>query len=623
MRIGCRLTLLFLTCLTVVCTAQIPACAKFIPRVNVRAEKDGTAFILINGRSAVHVMTPNGSLSPIQRATIAAERLNALVQKGLDPQVIAYKKAGHSARIVIGDSLMMVATSAEARAHATTSPKLAESWVGNLQKLLSLPPLTVSPSSLVVPFGETRSAEIECALSTPIQVESSNPSLVTLDFQKKPGYVVITGLSIGDATVTFKCEEYSATMAVAVRKYAASAAKETRRATVTGWNCPASLIVPAARSAACQAVYLEVGARITILVAQSPTENLTPGQRVKVPVQVGAAGPGYLPIRFSVPVEVQNRQLPPVPISQIMYSNNPERLAKYQSLFTGRLDSTTETTRLLYHHQNMTNRKVGFVIDVVNPSASPAALHVIEGIAEPMLDTVVVGYLAGLEFMQNHRSCLGRVYDIPPETRQVLVSQSLGHEYTASGIMELRLLSGEPLLVRVTAEPEDQRAAEDSYEMPVPARGIDPRQIALSDHVYPNPVQDYDVTYTIGKAWVFLRLGKDPLKHATQDMQLYGNYGVTYEIKARLENPLSAPVTAELVFEATAGPASGIFYVDGNMVRVKYLTPPSEFTLGRVTVPAGKTRVVSIRTIPLSGSAYPATLIIRPAGALPSNVGGR
>lgn len=623
MRNGCRLTLLLLTCLAFLCAARIPVWAKFIPKVNVRAEKDGTAYIVINGRAAVHVMTPNGTLSPVQRATIAAERLNAVVQKGLDPKAIAYKKTGSSARIMIGQSLMMVVTSAEARARKTTGAKLAESWVGNLRKLLTLPPLTVNPSSLVVPFGETRSAEIQCALSTPIQVESSNPSLVNLDFQKKPGYIVVTGLSIGDATVTLKCEEYAATIAVTVRKYAASAAGGPRTAAVTGWNAPARLIASVARVSACQAVYLEPGARISILDAQSPTENLTPGQKVKVPVQVGAAGAGYLPIRFSVPVEVENRHLPTAPISQIMYSNNPERLTKFQTLFTGRLDSPNETTRLLYHHQNMTSWKVGFVIDVVNPSASPASLHVIEGVSQPMLDTVVVGYVAGLEFMQNLRSCLGRVYDIPPQTRQVLVSQSLGHAYTASGIMELRPLSGEPLLVRVTAEPEDQRAVEDSYEMPVPAVGVDPRQIALSDHVYPNPVQDYDVTYTIGKAWVFVRLGKNALRHATQDMQLYGNYGVTYEIKARLENPLSAPVTTEFVFEATAGPASGIFYIDGDMVRAKYLKPHSEFTLGKVTVPAGATRVVSIRTIPLSGSAYPATLIIRPAGALPANVGSR
>jgi hypothetical protein len=188
--------------------------------------------------------------------------------------------------------------------------------------------------------------------------------------------------------------------------------------------------------------------------------------------------------------------------------------------------------------------------------------------------------------------------------------------------MELRLLSGDLALVRVTAEPEDQRVVEDSYEVPVPARGIDPQRIVFSEHVYPGPLQEYSVTYTAGKQWVFLRLGKDALKHATQDMQLYGNYGVTYDIKAKIENPLSEPVTTEIAFEATAGPASGIFVVDGNLVKVRYLTPPSEISLGKVTVAPGQTKSFSISTIPLSGSAYPATLIIRPMGAL-RTIGGR
>ncbi len=152
----------------------------------------------------------------------------------------------------------------------------------------------------------------------------------------------------------------------------------------------------------------------------------------------------------------------------------------------------------------------------------------------------------------------------------------------------------------------------------ISATGIDPSEIALSDHIYPEPVKDLAVTYTAGKAWVFLRIGKHHLKHASQDMQLYGNYGVTYNIEATLENPGAEPLAAELAFEATAGPASGVFVVDGQVVPVRYLKPPAEVTIRKVIVPPGRSRAVSIRTIPLSGSAYPATLIIRQAGTTAS-----
>ena len=599
-----------------------PTWAAYSPKVGVQSEKDGTAYLTVGGRKAAHVMTPNAGLDPTQRATIAAERLTKLLGAGFDPNKLSVKIVGRNARVVAGETLVMVVTPAEAKAHGTTGADLAQSWVKNLRKLLSLPPLTITPASLTIPFGETRSAQVECSLNSPVQFEIANPSLVALDLKKKPGFVVVTGTGVGDGAVTFRCEDYTATLSLTVRKYAGSVLQGAKRAIVTGTAVPTNMVADAARDAACQAVSLEPGAHIEAVDLPPVTQSPSPGQKILVKAMVETEGAGYLPRKIIVPVEVENSRIPKTTAQWMMYSNNPEQLRKYQTLFVGRLDGSARDARLLYHHQNMMDRRVGFVIDVVNPTRSSAQLHVIEGIAEPIRDTVIVGYVAGLEFVQNQRSFTGRVYEIPPESRQVLVSQCLAYDRTASGIMELRLLTGDQALVRVTAEPEDQRVVEDSYPVPVPALGVDPQRIALSDHVYPGPVQEYNVTYTAGKAWVFLRLGKDALKHATEDMQLYGNYGVTYDIKANIENPLSDPVTAEIAFEATAGPASGIFYVGGDLVKVRYLTPPSETSLGRVTVAPGQTKSFTISTIPLSGSAYPATLIIRPVGSL-KTVGGR
>lgn len=609
-----RLARMWIGCVIVLALFSGPTYAKYTPKVGARTENDNSAYLMVNGRDAAHLLTSNADLTPTQRAAKAAERLADLVQKGLDPATIETKLVGKNVRILVGETLIMVATPLEARAHKTTVDDLAHTWAVNLKSFLTMPPLSVSPKSLTVPCGETRTVTVETFLSDQIQMAISDPKVVSVDLQKKPGSMVVSGLATGDATITLKCQEYSVSVAVSVMKYAATISSDGKKAIVTGTSCPASLAASAARDIAIQSVILEPGARINSVSVPSSVRSIPGGLTVQVPVQVEAMGSGYIPIRFSVPVQVENRSLPQVPTTWIMYSNNPERLERYQTLFTGRLQSNQEATRLLYHHQNEMGRKIGFAIDVVNASPSPASLHVVEGVADPMLDTVIVGYAAGKEFMQNLRTGVGRVYEVPAGTRQVIVSQALGSSLTASGIMELRQLSGDPLLLRVTAEPEDVRVAQDSHETPVQADGIDPQKIALSEHIYPKPIQNVDVTYTAGKQWVFFRLGKDGLRHATQDLQLYGNYGVTYDIKATLDNPLQEPLVAEVAFEATAGPASGIFYLDDSPVRIRYLVPPSEVSLGRITVPAGKSKVVLIRTIPLSGSAYPATLIIRPVG---------
>jgi len=599
----------------VICAVLVSsAVAKFVPRVSAQGEADGTAYVVVNGRKAIQLRTPNGALSPCQRVEIAAGRLASLVQKGLDPKSIWYKQSGADARVMVGDSLLVIATAAEAKAQNLPSAKLAEKWVQCLRAFLSLPPLMAAPTSLLIPLGESRVVTVQSLLDAPVQADVSNPLVISVDALAKPGSLVITGISPGDAAVAIRCEEYTVPVQISVRKHAASKASGVAKAVVTGWNAPSSLVSQAASEAACRAVSVEHGAKLVSASVSQLSGELSPGKAVQVTVEVEAAGGDYIPAKFAVEVGVENRILPMAPASWIMYSNDPERIRKYQTLFAGRIVLSEDVTRLLYHHQNVMGKRIGFVIDVLNLSPSPASLHVIEGVSQPMVDTVAVGYRAGFEFLENHRKSIGRIIELPPGTRQALVSQSLDSLHTASGVMELRRLSGDALLVRVIAKPESRRVADDQLGVAVPAAGIDVSKVAMSDHIYPGPVKKLFATYTAGKPWLFLRIGKEALKHQTQDRRLYGNYGVIYDIEATLENPLDRPYSVEIAFEATAGLVSGVFFLDGNPVRIRSLQSPEEATIGTVTVPPGRSRTVSLRTMPLSGSAYPATIIIRPAG---------
>lgn len=610
-------------CLGILILLSVCAEAKFVPQVATEAAKDGSAYVLVNGKRVIYLKTWNGSLSPLNRANIAAERLIGQVQKGLDPKGVWYKQNGSEGRVMIGETLLVIASASEAKAQQTTGKSLAESWVRSIRQALMTPPLSAEPTALRIPVGESRTVTIQSLLTQPVQADVSNPTVISIDAQSKPGSLVVTGTSVGDAIITIRCEEYLVPVTVSVRKYAARLISPDTQAVVTGSHVPKDFVTRTAVEAARRAVLPEPGAKVSSLEVSGIVGGLAPGSSTQAIVRLEATGGDYIPMKAQVRVTVQNRVLSRTPVSWILYSNDPERVLKYQTLFAGQITTADEAVRLLYHHQNMMGRRIGFIVDVINPTNTDASLHVVEGISQPMIDTVIVGYKAGLEFIENERNCIGRVVEIPAGHRQVLVSQPLDHPYTASGIMQLRALSGGPLLVRVLAKPEEQRVAEDPIDVLLPVSGFDASKVALSDHVYPGPVKSMEVTYTAGKPWLFLRIGKEALKHATQEKQLYGNYGVTYDVKATLENPTQTPHSVEIAFEATAGPASGIFLVDGEMVRVKSLQPPREITIGRVTIPPGRNRIVSIQTIPLSGSAYPATIIIRPTGTLSSMSGAK
>jgi hypothetical protein len=65
------------------------------------------------------------------------------------------------------------------------------------------------------------------------------------------------------------------------------------------------------------------------------------------------------------------------------------------------------------------------------------------------------------------------------------------------------------------------------------------------------------------------------------------------------------------MFDPTAGLASGVFIIDGSFVSAKYAQPPNEVPLMTYWLKPGETRNVRIETLPVAGSNYPATLVVK------------
>ena len=600
---------------------SFPVFAKYTPKISVEFAGK-TAYMVVNGRKAIDFLVSNGSTPPAERARIAAERLKAHISNNLDLNYISFKQTENDARVLVDDQLLIIATKTDAKAHMVTVSELASAWVGNLKDALSAPPLSASPLSMLVPLGETRVLTIESLQSDPVEAEIGDPQIISADPNPKPGSLIITGKSIGSSSIILKCSEYTVPVQVTVKRYAAYHSAKPIKSIVTGLNAPIGLVERAARDAARRSLNIESGASIQSINITTPISELAPGKSIRAQVKMLVSGGDYIPAQFDIPVQVENKLIPAMQPSWIMYSNDPERITKYQTLFTGKLDDLNKSFRLLYHHQNMSGKEVGFTIEILNPSPSPASVHIMDGIADPIVDTVIVGYKAGLEFMGNQRSLVGRIIEIPAASRWIILSQKLPVINTTSGLIEFRQMTGNPLFVRVTAEPESDRIINDPPGMSLPIGGTTAASLPLSDHIYPEPERKIDTIYTVGKQWVFLRIGKNAIKHASQDKLLYGNYGVTYTINAKLDNPTDLPQKIEIAYEATAGPVSGIFYVDGKQELIRLLSPPAERSISTVTIPARQTRIVSIRTMPLSGSAYPSTLIIRPAGTMSFSTAG-
>jgi hypothetical protein len=582
--------------------------ASFAPRIEVQpGVGNAPAAVLVNGKAAVRFMVSNGNLTPTQRANITADRLRGFAASGVNWNSITTRSGSATEMIVLGDNSICVVTTGDARANNSDRKALAGQWVSTLRRLLQMPPIKLSTSELVVPLGESRTVDIEGSAVGPIDVIWDDPDVATTEVSPDRNQLRVAGHNVGGTLMRVTRQGETAILFVQVRKYAGKY-RGGSAIEVMGEPAPGALLKDVAEQLAYTFIEAEPGAKVSFGEAKLLVSRLERGRSTTAMVPVTITGESYIPARFDAEITLINRTIQRKPSALLFYSNDPERVQRYQQLYMGKLEPDVPT-RLLYHHQNGIGKRMHFNVTLVNQYNSPAKVQVISGISRPLVDTVVVGYLAGSKFLRDYLGQVGYYVTIPPRSSFVLYSQMLDPLYTASGILEFRSVEGRDVAVRVAADlPETAGLRRGQV-----ARLPDNYSIAAySDQVYPMPTKKLDAKYTVGGHWAFIGIGRHPLRDIADTSHLMGNYGVFYEIKLHLENPTPTRQNVSVVFDAGAGLASAVVYIDGKFVETKYIQPTKESPLATFQLEPQQTKVVSILTLPLSGSFYPASIVVKP-----------
>ncbi|MCX6343641.1 MAG: hypothetical protein NT018_01040 [Armatimonadetes bacterium] len=576
------------------------AWAEFKPKVSTDA-----GALLINGKPAARFLTTNGLLPPADRAALAATRLKALIDAGLSAKSLYVKSRGSAGRIYAGETFICVATAKDAKENGTSAIALANIWVSNMKSLIALPPIKLSDSSILVPLGENRSVTVGGAAGGPISVIAADEDVAQVTANDYDRNIQITGLKTGATQLEVSVEGETVMLLVTVRKYAGKVGNMAF-AEVTGNPCPSSTVGYAAVQAASRLAVHEAGAMVRIGSVDVNGGALGRSRSRQVDVNITVSGVGYIPSTSKTVVQVNNSLMPSETVRQLFYSNNPERLLKYQTLFAGKLE-LDKSTRLLFHHQNDMGKRAHFIVDIINTGSTPAMFRVFRGVSSPSINTVLVGYMATTAFMTDYKNEVSVIETVPPQSRLVLVAHKLKHNETISGVVEIRQMSGNPAYVKVVSNPLglDNVARGDITPSP------NPFVASMSEQVYSSPVKNIDTNYIVGRQWVFIPIGKHAVTEASSQKKLYGNYGVTYDINLRIENPTDNTKKVIVAFDPTAGLASGVFMINGALVAIKYAKPPNDYPLVSYQLKPGEERNVNIITIPVAGSNYPATVVVR------------
>jgi hypothetical protein len=580
----------------------------------------------IRRKQVVTVLTRFGRSTPKQRAEHAMSILRPLARLDSPSEVRADRdKSGWSVRA--GDTLVLRATPAEAKAHGTSPEQLATLWAAAINRVLAIPAVSLSAEELLVPVGEKRTLTIDGETSAGFRVETSGAGKV-IRLERRGSSLTVWGISAGSAEILIRTARKSrskpATCVVRVMK-AAGSLPSNAIAEVTGSPATEQLCDDAAAFALRRTTTAEPGAVVTVVRPPRGGRALVPGESFTVTARVRIQCENCVPVEGDATVIVRNASLPPREARLLLYSNNPERITLPGLLFAGPVEGDAPV-RLFYHHVNNLEEPVALSVRLINPGDAPAAVQLVPGFTLPDPDPIRAGHKAGRAFFQSYRQNLGEIFSIPARSSLLLRVDRLRPGDTGSGVAEIRLVDPgrSRCLVRVAADPWagvelDPSLAQSldawRWAAPRPASQAERAEPPASPHVYPFPIKKIQARYAAGGNWTWVRIGKEPVRGANGTQRLEGNYGVLYRIAVELHNPSAEQKKVEVVFDAGAGPANGVFLVDEKYVDLTGAYSGAERQVVQFDLAPNESRIVTIETMPLGGGFYPASLVIRAAGA--------
>lgn len=544
-----------------------------------------------------------------------AQAAAASLQKVESADKLRLEGDRYTMRIRDGDRIVLTVARLEAKAQGTTVPDLAARWLANLKKALNAPPLILNVDSVKLPLGAQRQFDLGGSALGSVKITTDDEKVAVATRQGSK--LQIHAKSYGTAILTLSARGVTKNLRVRVLPFAANL-PQSFTMSVTGDPALADAVRGAIETALFNRFVSAPGTEATFRLPE--TGSLTPEQSRTFVIPVKVGGADVFPVEGQVTVTVKNEAIAYRAETELWYCNDPENVSRFQNLYAAELE-VNSPVRLLYHHLNAMPTSLTIDAQLVNESDRPARVLVLPGDRRDK-NPVLAGLMAGDQLLRSWIRFSGEVVTIPARSAVSIAYRRLAPQETMSGLAYVRLLPGGPSKLLFRADSIPSEVAEPSSPStpwrrmpPVALTTRERPRLSLSKHVYPYPFKNEEVDYQVGGRHGFIRIGQRPIPRP-DGKGLDGNFGVFYTIDARMDNPHVDPVDVEVVFEASAGYSGALFIVDGEVKRTPLLQPKDELQIMRVRLQPGEKKQVSFITVPLSGSSYPATIVVRPVGGV-------
>lgn len=469
------------------------------------------------------------------------------------------------------------------------------------------PPIIVDPPQIGVEPQKRASARLNSVLGN-VTATVADPTVAAATVDQAQRLLFVDGLKLGTTTITVT-DARGLTRDVPIRvAYAAGTPADQTTLRVTGNPASATYLRDALARAVVAAASLRPGASANVVPDTIPLHgDLGIDNHIEVDVPIQIAGPGYFPVNGTTRVAVENDALPPIEPARLLVSDYPERLTANGILFTAHLDTKTPQRFLYYHYNPGTEPARRIALIARNATNAPAMIQMIDGSAGPGSNEMEIGHLSTQRFLVRESRNEGTITTIPANTTTNLIDHPLPPQSIVSGILQLRLVSGNPVdltLVALDATAPLDPPAEGAQLLtggPPHARGV-----------YPVPTFYFERTYDVSDDDLEIPIGQLPLPNLREGEALSGDYGVQQSMNVVIVNNTRAPRAVALYANPRGGRATGTFLIDGTLVQAHALPSFSRFKLWQETINPGTFRRIRVVTMPEGGSSYPLRLIFAP-----------
>lgn len=572
------------------------------------------ATLFVNEYPVFTLRVTLDGLTPTRRIEAIVANLR---KDGMNGAVTVTERKGDLV-IFCGTVRVVRVTPREAQLAGVSLRQLADEWRTSVETALRLPSIYLPENQIrIAPKTPTVVKVMGAAAPTAEILNAPGSSLVA---RRVPGGIEVTAEEPGTQRLILRSGLLEATLTVEVQAPAISDLPRELEATVIGDPAPARDILGAAQNAV--HAHFRSMPDVKVEILDTASAPLGVGERRPFNVRTRLTSPKGAPIVVDIPVFIRNEAVRFSKETELWYSNSPESVLRPQTVFHRSL-KMGDTVRMLYHHMNASTEPMEMQVMVYNLSALPAKLAVIAGDGEPDTDPVRVGLDAGDQFLRGLLKRETTVADIPPRSAVPIAFRRLNPGMTMSGLTYLRLIEGGPqrLLVRTEAvratgqgNPAQIASVGQTGGFPFfPPRPftVNPPDQAESKAVFAAPYKELSATFLVGGRQTTLRIGEKAIASRHTEKVLDGNYGVLYTTDLTLENPTPRVANVHLEFEASAGYSGCLIAINGNVRKMPVVQTKEVILLESIRLAPGEKRSLTLQTLPLSGSSYPATITVR------------